>query len=304
MKRIVFALLITLALAACFPAQQKPEPSGAADLRNNRGGPPAWQNPAPPSPPVAKKTAQAKTQAEYKDYNAAYGITGGPEMEKAADEFAAKYPDSELKAFLYSKAVHEYQSENNLDKMLAVGEKVLQLDPDNTVTLVLTATVLSDDLSPDDPNRAKKAEEIKQRAQRAIRTVDSSFAPPANATPEQITTYKDRLMSMAHSALGIAYLKTRDDAGAEKELKAAAEIGRATPDAFVWYHLALAQDHQDKTAEALASVDQALRYAPSNTELAKLAASERERLVMIMKPAGSSTPLGSPPQAQPSPTPH
>jgi tetratricopeptide (TPR) repeat protein len=284
MKPRAFALLFVLAIsAACLPAQEAPAKGGAAQ-------------------PAGKRPAQAKTQQEYKDYNAAYAITGGAQIEKAADEFAAKYPGSELKVFLYAKALHEYQSENNPDKMLFVGEKILRLDPDNTIALVLTATIMSDELKSEDPNAAQQADEIKRRARRAIETVDSSFAPPANATPEQITAYKNTLVSMAHSALGITYLKMHDDAGAEKELKAATEIGRAAPDAYVWYHLALAQDHQDKTADALASVEQALRYAGSNQELVRLAASERDRLVMISKSSGTSAPA-EPPRPQPSPTP-
>ena len=67
--------------------------------------------PAQPKP-AAKRPPQAKSQAEYKDYNTAYAITGGAAMEKAANDFAAKYPQSELTAYLYSKAMHEYQNEN------------------------------------------------------------------------------------------------------------------------------------------------------------------------------------------------
>jgi tetratricopeptide (TPR) repeat protein len=284
MKRTLVRLLVSMALCIGMAAQQKPAAGNAS------------------AQPTGKRPAEAKTQGEFKDYNAAYAITGGAQMEKAADEFAAKYPSSELRGFLYSKAMHEYQTENTPEKMVAVGEKLLKIDPDNTVALVLTATVLSDNLSADDPDRAKKAEEIKRKATRAIATVDSAFAPPANATPEQITAYKNKLMSWAHSSLGITCLKTKDDAGAEKELKVAADLSSAMPDPYVWYHLALAQDHQDKTADALASVEQALRSAGSNADLAKLAASERDRLVIIMKSTGSSA-SGSPPQAQPTPTP-
>jgi Tfp pilus assembly protein PilF len=284
-KQIVVSLLVFLALCACLAAQQKP-PAGNT-----------------PAEPAGKRPAEAKTQAEFTDYNTAYAITGGAQMEKAADDFAAKYPSSALRGFLYSKAMHEYQTEDAPNKMVAVGEKILKIDPDNTVALVLTATVLSDNLNADDPDRAKKAEEIKKRATHAIATVDSAFAPPASATPEQITAYKNKLMSWAHSSLGITYLKNRDDAGAEKELKQAAELSSAAPDPYVWYHLALAQDHQEKTADALASVEQALRVAGSNADLAKLAASERDRLVIIMKSTGNSPKGPQAPQAQPSPTP-
>ena len=77
------------------------------------------------------------------------------------------------------------------------------------------------------------------------------------------------LKSMAHSAIGVTDLKTGDYAGAETELKAAADLSKARPDPYVWYQLALAQDHQKKYAEALASVIEGLRYTDSAPDLAQ-----------------------------------
>src|ERR1700761_3818749 len=150
-------------------------------------------NPGPSPQPVTRHTPQAKTQPEYADYNAASAISGGAAMEKAANDFAAKYPDSELRSLLYSKAMHNYQAENNPAKMLAMGEKVLAYDPDNPVALVLTATALSDNLTDNDPDRATKMTAIQKNAWRALQTIDSTFVPPAGATPEQIKGYKDTL---------------------------------------------------------------------------------------------------------------
>ncbi len=227
-----------------------------------------------------KRPPQAKTQAEFKDYNAAYAITGGAAMEKAADDFAAKYPDSELKPFLYSKAMHEYEQENNPPRILAMADKVLRFDADNSVALVMSATVLSDMLSDTNPDQQKVAE-IKKYVERALQTVNTSFSAPANTPPAQAEAYKNMLQAMAHSALGITKLKEKDDAGAENELKTAADLGKAQPDPYIWYHLALAQDHQKKYAEALVSVNEALRYSGSNPELDKLAHGERARLMQL-----------------------
>ena len=262
------------------------------------GGWSLQQSPTTPAQPkpAAKRPPQAKSQAEYKDYNTAYAITGGAAMEKAANDFAAKYPQSELTSYLYSKAMHEYQNENQPDKMLTMGEKVLALDPDNPIALVLTATVLSDSLSDSDPDRQQKIAEIKKNANRALESVDSSFTPPASATPEQVTAYKGTLLSMAHSAIGIMDLKTGDDGSAEKELQSAADLNKTQPDPYIWYHLALSQDHQSKYAAALASVNQALRYTSSNPDLDKLAQGERDRL---MKLTGTQ-----PPQPNSSQPPH
>lgn len=253
------------------------------------GGWSLQQTPAPtPQPtPGGKRPPQAKSQAEYKDYNTAYAITGGAAMEKAANDFSDRYPQSELRSYLYSKAMHEYQNENQPDKMLAMGEKVLALDPDNPIALILTATVLSDSLSDSDPNRQQKVAEIRKNANHALQSVENDFVPPANATPEQVTAYKNTLVSMAHSAIGITDLKMGDDSGAEKELQSAADLVKTQPDPYIWYHLALSQDHQNKYAAALESVKQALRYTNSNPDLDKLAQGERDRLMKLTgtKPA-------------------
>jgi tetratricopeptide (TPR) repeat protein len=237
---------------------------------------------------TGRHVPQAKTHPEFNDYNAAYAVAGGAVSEKAADDFAAKYPDSELKAFLYSKAMHEYQNENNPEKMLSVGEKVLRLDADNSIALVLTATVLADSLSDADSDRQAKIARVKKNAARALDTLDSGFTPPANATPEQVKEYKNTLESMAHSALGIVALKTADDLGAEKELKLSAELNQNHPDPYIWYHLALAQDHQKKYSEALASVNRALQDIGVNADLGVLAKGEQRRLLTLTAGASSS----------------
>jgi tetratricopeptide (TPR) repeat protein len=251
---------------------------------------PAGSNSKPAQFP-GKHVPQAKTHAEFNDYNAAYATAGGAAVEKAADEFAAKYPASELKAFLYAKAMHEYQNENNPAKMLSVGEKVLQLDPDNSIALVLTSTVLADSVNDADTDRQAKIAQARKNATHALETVDSSFTPPANATPEQVTAYKSTLQSMAHSALGIVALKTGDDATAENELKVATNLNVSQPDPYLWYHLALAQDHQKKYPEALVSINHALQVIGGNADLGELAKGEQKRLLTL---TGGNAPSPAP----------
>jgi tetratricopeptide (TPR) repeat protein len=246
--------------------------------------------------PAVKHVPQAKTHSEFNDYNAAYAIAGGAASEKAADDFAAKYPESELKSYLYSKAMHEYQNENNPEKMLSVGEKVLRLDPDNSIALVLTATVLADSLSDTDTDRQAKIARVKTNAAHALDTLDLGFTPPANATPEQIKAFKDTLQLMAHSALGIVALKTADDSGAERELKLSADLNQSQSDPYIWYHLALAQDRQKKYPEALASVNRALQVIGANTDLGNLAKSEQTRLLTLTGGASSSEKLPAQPK--------
>jgi tetratricopeptide (TPR) repeat protein len=243
----------------------------------------AQQPTTTPAPATARHVPEAKTRQEFNDYNTAYALSGGAQLENAADEFAAKYPSSELKSYLYAKALHEYQNESNPGKMLAMGRKVLLFDPDHTIALVLTATVLADSLDEKDPDREQKIAEIKKDTKHALDTVDSAFIPPANATPEEVTAYKKTLRSMAHSALGITALKTQDNKTAEQELKLAADLNVTQPDPYIWYHLALAQHRQQKYPDALASINKALEYAGDHSDLADLVRNERKQLLLKNK---------------------
>lgn len=271
MNRIAQLVLLALLLAGCgFVVAQQPAATPATPAQTGR------------------RIPQAKTHQEFNDYNTAYALTGGPQVEGAAEEFERKYPSSELKVYLYAKALHEYQNEQNTGKMLSVGRKIIEIDPDNSIALVLTSTVLADALRPEDSDRQKKVDEIKKDSAHALETVDSAFTPPANATPEQITAYKKTLQSMAHSALGITALKTDDDLVAERELKLAAELNVSQPDPYIWYHLALAQDHQKKYSEALVSVNHALQVMGGNADLGNLAKGEQGRLLTLTGGAASS----------------
>src|SRR5216684_3492520 len=154
-KRIV--LTIVLAWSVCAPAQAK---SGF------------------------RRLPQARTQQEYNDYNAAHAAAGGVALEASADDFAAKYPGSELRVYLYSHALHAYQNESNGARILAAGEKVLALDPDNSIALALTATALADSIVDNDPAREQKVAQIKQDCSRALKTMDSALVLVPGVTPE------------------------------------------------------------------------------------------------------------------------
>lgn len=221
----------------------------------------------------------ARTQQERNDYLAASQGKTGAALETAAANFAQQYPESDLRVFLYAQAMQAYEHENNGPRLLAMAEKVLALNPNHSVALVLTATALADELDNADHDRSRKIiEEIKRDATRAIHGMDSGFVPPASASPEDSARYRATLQSMAYSAMGIMRLKTGDDAGAEKDLATALSLDRGRPDPALWYHLALAQDHRRKYSAALNSVEQALQLASSNPDLQKLAEIEYDRL--------------------------
>lgn len=253
------------------------------------------------SQPAPEKPAlhpPARSEHERDDFNAAFAQNGATAAETAANDFAERYPHSELRRYLYSKAMRDYELENNPAGTLAMAQRVLALDPNDAVALTLTATVLADGLETAEADHAKKADEIRRTANHAIESVGSGFVPPAGATPQQVTVYRTTLQSMAYSALGVMELKTGDDAAAERDLVRAAVLKKITPDPYVWYHLALAQDHRKKYAAALNSVQQALQLSSTHPHLQRLAEIEFDRLSGLagQRPPSDDSSGAEPPQ--------
>src|SRR6476660_7843281 len=140
-------LVVILALATFVSAQTQtpPAPAGGAA--------------APATPPAGKRPPQAKTQAEFDAYKVAAADTDAAALEKAADDFAAKFPDSELRILLYKTAMRGYQNANNADKMLDMGRKCLALDPNDPEALVDVAEVLTERTRDTDLDKDQRLDE-------------------------------------------------------------------------------------------------------------------------------------------------
>ena len=72
-----------------------------------------------------------------------------------------------------------------------MAQKVLSIDPDHPVALVLTAYVLADGMEDNDPDHVRKVEEIKRAGNRAIKVLGSAAPLPLSATPEEVPLYRD-----------------------------------------------------------------------------------------------------------------
>ncbi|MBV9075569.1 MAG: hypothetical protein JOZ10_18255 [Acidobacteria bacterium] len=255
--------------------------------------------PAAPALPPHKIPPAAKTADEYAAYNAAASNTDLAAEEKAADDFAAKYPQSDLRGLLYSNIMRRYQQQNDSEKTLEMGRKVLTYEPNDPVALVMTATVLAERTREGDLDREERYDEALKYAQRALDTTKTDLMVPANATSEQIESAEKTLESMAHSAIGMVDLNRQNDAAAAQEFQKSIDLsspGQIEP--LTYLRLALAQDHQKQYPAALASANKAVESSPANSPVAMLAKQEVDRLSKL---TGASAPTS--PQ-NPTSTPH
>src|ERR1019366_2815668 len=119
------------------PAPQNPPAAGQA-------APAQGTTPGATAAPQGKRPPQAKTQPEFDAWKTATANTDAAAAEKAADDFASKFPDSEVRVLLYQNAMRLYQSANNAEKTETMGRKVMSLDGDNPEALVIVAEVIAE----------------------------------------------------------------------------------------------------------------------------------------------------------------
>jgi len=241
--------------------------------------PAAATTPAAPALPPHKTPPAAKTADEFAAYNAAVTNPDLAAAEKATDDFAQKYTQSDLRGLLYSNIMRRYQQQNDSEKTLEMGRKVLTYEPNDPVALVMTATVLAERTREGDLDREERYDEALKYAQRALESTKTDLLVPANATAEQIDSAQKVLESMAHSAIGMVDLNRKNDPAAAQEFQqsiALSSPGQVEP--LTYLRLALAQDHQKQYPQALQSANKAVENSPANSPVAMLAKQEVDRL--------------------------
>ncbi|MGH9503347.1 MAG: tetratricopeptide repeat protein [Terriglobales bacterium] len=283
----ILVVILALAIFVSAQTQTPPAPAGTA---------------ATTPPPQGKRPPQAKTQPEFDAYKAATAqANDAAALEKAADDFAAKYPDSELRILLYRTAMHDYQTANNPDKMMEMGRKVLKIDPDDPEALVGVAQVLAERTRETDLDKDQRLDEGTKLAQHAIETSETDITVPAGTPQDKVDAYKGFLRSNAYYVLGtIAYTREKY-ADAENYFHKSLDAFPSQPDPLALLRLALSLDKQEKYSEALKFANQAVQMTESTqgTTLATLSRNERDRLVQLT----GGTPSGKPPASAQNPAP-
>jgi len=241
--------------------------------------------------PQGKRPPKVNSQEEYNAYKAAIAATDGPGVEKAAEDFATKYPQSELRPLVYKAAMQKYQQVNNGDKMVEMAKKVLAIDQDDPEALVSVAQVNVEKVKDDSLDKDVLLAEAKKNAERALVTVDSDV-PTSGYPEEQLKTYKNFIRSQAYFVLGTAAFKASNWPEAEANLRKSIDTLPQQPDVIAVYRLALALDFQNKIPEALKAAQQAVDLTKDNPDspAGKAARQEQDRLMKYASTGTPSTP--------------
>lgn len=233
------------------------------------------------APPQGKRPPAAKTTPEYEAYKAAAALTDPAAAENAANDFAVKFKDSELRIVLFKNVMRGYQRAGNSDKIIEMGRKALAIDGDDPEALVTVAGELAEKTRDTDLDKDQRLDEAMKMAQKAVQTVDTDVAIPQGTPQEQVDTYKSQLRSFAFSIIGTLEFKKDNFADAETDLRKSIDAYPAAPDPVVVLRLAISLDRQNKYADALKEANRAVDMTQESTGAGKLARQERDRLTQL-----------------------
>jgi len=271
------------------------------------------QGAAAPGAPAAKRPPQAKTQPEYDAYKAAAGNTDAEALDKAAADFATKYPDSELRILLYKMDMKAYQAANNAPKTEEMGRKVLAIDPDDPDALTIVSDVIAERTHDSDIDKDQRYDEGMKMAQRAITTIDTDVMIPLGTPQDKIDAYKAGMRAQAYSTMGVIEYNKSNFPAAREDFQKAVDADAAHPYPQDILHLALAIDRQGTMMtdpeqqkkmyeDALKAVNRAVELSQESTPIGGAARREQDRLQKLTGHAPATTPQAQP-QGQPAQTP-
>jgi len=244
--------------------------------------PAAGQTAGQAAAPQGKRQPQAKTQPEFDAYKAAMALTDPAAAEKAADDFAAKFADSELRVVLYKAAMQKYQQSNNADKMLDMAHKALGYDADDPESLLGVAQVLAERTRDTDLDKDQRLGEAKKDAERSLVTIDTDV-PTVGNDADRVNAYKGYLRSEAYEILGTLAFNAKTWSEAESDLRKSIDAFPQQVDPVAVFRLAVALDYQNKVPEAMKYIDQAVDLTKDRPDsgVGKAARDEKDRLAKL-----------------------
>jgi tetratricopeptide (TPR) repeat protein len=205
-----------------------------------------------PGTPAAAPVPQV-TKEEFDAYNKFVADTkaAGDARQRVnlGEAFVAMYPNSMYAGTVYGQLAINYLNVNDVDKMIASGEKALASNPNDVDVLPLMAFAI--------PRRngttVQQLEAAMNYARRAINLL-STMPKPAEMDDATFAKVKNEKLAQCHSGMGTSYFKTGQYDEAVTELAQAVRLD-SNPDPVDYYVLGLSNERSSHFQDAIAAFD-------------------------------------------------
>ncbi len=224
------------------PAPQQQPPAAGTDKDKQ-------PNPVPLSMDNAPAAASPEEESAAK---AVQQATDANKKIQLAEEFLQKYPQSRYRPTMYQALVSGYFATQQVPKMLEAGEKEVEMNPNDAPVLAVMGQALARTYNAKAPDAAKQLDKAELYSKRAIE-ITPTLPKPENLTEEAFNNAKNDTLVMAHSGLGLVYIRRGKFSEAIPELEQSVKADtHPDPDPVNYYLLGVA-DKQTSHFEAAAA---------------------------------------------------
>jgi len=171
------------------------------------------QTPAQPAAAQPQQKKEIKDPAEYNAYVSAIQQSDVNAKISGLEAFLVQYPNSVMKEDALEVLMGTYQSSGNQAKVIDTANRLLAANPNNVRALVLLAF---------NERAEQKWADAKQHAERGLQAIPS-MAKPDGVSEADFEKQKAGMTTLLDAVAGFSALQLKDNATAEKDLRAAVE---------------------------------------------------------------------------------
>jgi len=187
--------------------------AGLASGQQTTAQPPAQPAASPQAAPQAQpQKKEIKDPAEYNAYVSGIQQQDANAKISGLEAFLAQYPNSVMKEDALEALMVAYQQAGS-PKVVDAANRLLAANPNNVRALVLLAY---------NERAAQKWPDAKAHAERGLQALPSMLKPDG-VSDADFAKQKDQLAALLESVAGFSALQLKDNATAEKDLRAAVE---------------------------------------------------------------------------------
>jgi tetratricopeptide (TPR) repeat protein len=251
--------------------------------QGSQSQPPAKQSDKPKTPEATPLTldtpapVNAEEDTAYKAFQAVNSSDAAKKVE-TGEAFLLKYPESRYKSPVYGSLTYAYLQAGNTQKMQEYGEKEIALVPNDVSTLALLGQTLPRTLrgSASEPAAVQVLAKAEQFSKQAIE-ITPTLPKPEKLTDEAFTSAKNQTLAMAHSGLGLVYVRRGKNAEAIPELEQAVKID-PNPDPVNYYLLGMANKVTSHFDDSVAAFNKCATIAGPMQGTCKTQADDAKKL--------------------------
>jgi tetratricopeptide (TPR) repeat protein len=194
-------------------------------------------------PPVS-----AEEDAAMKAFRAA-PITDIAKKDQLGEDFLQKYPQSRYRPEVYSMLVRGYLSQGQIEKMETVGDKEIELNPNDAQTLAIVGSTLPRVMNASTPDPQKRLDKAEQYAKKALEVLPT-LVKPAELSDAEFLRAKDQTSALAYSGLGLVAFRRQRFAEAIPNFEQAAKLD-PVPDPVNFYLLGISNEKTSHFEDAV-----------------------------------------------------